>query len=65
VIIPAAIEEYVAIAAAELIPAVHEGRNEASILGRARPNETALAAYPTGTAHMGSHGSRILRNVME
>jgi hypothetical protein len=56
VIIPAAIEEYIAMAAAELIPEDHSGRNEASILGRARPNETAPVAYTTGTAHVGSNG---------
>ena len=64
-IIPEAMDEYIDIAAAELIPAFHAGRKEASILGRVKPSETAVAAYPMGTAHWGSRGSRILRTMNE
>jgi len=65
VIIPVAIEEYIVIATAELIPDVHSGCSDASILGRASPKETAPVAYTTGTAHVGSNGSRILQKTTE
>jgi hypothetical protein len=65
VIIPEAIEEYIAIAAAELIPAVRAGRKEASILGRVKPIETAPAAYQTGMIQVGSRDRRISRNLFK